>query len=456
MLSPEFQVPSPASRAQLEIWDRQHVWHAFTQMAEYQPLMIERAEGCTLYDIDGNGYLDGVSSLWCNVHGHRHPRLDAAICGQIDRVAHVTNLGASNPTTIQLARRLTEIAPRGLNRVFFSSDGACAVEAAIKMALQYWRQRSDPRPEKTLYAAFDAAYHGDTLGSVSVSGVDRFQAIFKPLLFDVLRLPCPSLAQALSHSLGRLESTLAEQHAQIAALVVEPLIQCAAGMMTHPPGFLRGVRELCSKYNLLLIADEVATGFGRTGRMFACQHEDVAPDILCLGKGLTAGYLPMAATLTTDEVWRAFLGKYAESKTFCHGHTYGGNPLAAAVALASLDIFEQQHVLENLQPKIARLTEHLTRLAELPNVGGVRQCGFIAGIELVRDKATREPFPWAEQRGFAVCAVAKRHGVLLRPLGDVIVIMPPLAVTTEELDRICAAVEAGIGTLMAGLPSRTA
>ena len=436
------------TRTELEHWDRKHVWHAFTQMAEYQPFIIERAEGCTLYDVDGNAYLDGVSSLWCNVHGHRHPKLDLAIREQLDRVSHLTNLGMSNPTTIRLAKRLTEIAPAGLNHVFFSSDGACAVEVAIKMALQYWRQPSDPKPEKTLYVAFDAAYHGDTLGSVSVSGVERFQAMFKPLLFDVVRLPRLSLAHSLSHSLALLESALAEHQPRIAALVVEPLIQCAAGMITHPPGFLRGARELCTKYDVLLIADEVATGFGRTGKMFACEHEGVTPDLMCLGKGLTAGYLPMAATMATDEIWNAFLGSYADSKSFFHGHTYGGNPLAAAVALASLDVFEEERVLENLQAKIARLQEQLAEITKLPHVGEVRQCGFIAGIELVRDKTTGEPFAWEAKRGFAVCEVAKRHGVLLRPLGNVVVIMPPLSVTMEQLDRICAAVEAGVGGLI--------
>ena len=433
-------------RSQLAAWDREHVWHAFTQMAEYEPFIVERAEGCTLYDIDGNAYLDGVSSLWCNVHGHRHPTLDAAIRDQLDRVAHVTNLGASNPTTIRLAKRLSEIAPTGLNHVFFSSDGACAVEVAIKMALQYWRQRPEPRPEKTRYLAFESAYHGDTLGSVSVSGVERFQAMFRPLLFDVLRLPRPvaSSSSPPDDSLKAAEAILAEHHQHIAALIIEPLIQCAAGMIIHPPGFLRGLRDLCSKYEVLLIADEVATGFGRTGKMFACEHEAVTPDFLCLGKGLTGGYLPMAATLTSDAIWNAFQGTYAESKIFCHGHTYGGNPLAAAAALASLDVFAEECVLKNLEPKIRRLSENLARIAKLPHVGEVRQCGFIAGVELVRDKQRLELYPFSEKRGFAVCDVSKRHGVLLRPLGNVIVIMPPLAVSVDELDRICLAAEIGI------------
>ncbi len=437
----------------LRDWDRTHVWHAFTQMAEYEPFIVERAEGCVLTDIDGNHYIDGVSSLWCNIHGHRHPKIDAAIRAQLDRVAHVTNLGSSNPTTIRLAKRLIEIAPPGLPHVFFSDDGATAVEVAIKMAFQYWRQRRDPRPQKTCYLALGDGYHGDTLGSVSVGGVERFQAMFRPLLFETLRLPAPDsyrtppgvaredLAQ---YHLEKLEQVLAEHHGRIAAMVLEPLIQAAAGMVVHPPGYLRGVRELTRKYDVLLIVDEVAVGFGRTGRMFACEHENVTPDLLCLAKGLTGGYLPMAATLATEEIWQAFLGTYAESKTFYHGHTYGGNPLGAAAALATLDVFEEERTLEQLVAKFARLGEHLARLARLPHVGDVRQRGLIAAVELVRDVASKEPYPWEERRGLRVCDHAFREGVWIRPLGSVIVIMPPLAISVEQLDRIAGAVERGI------------
>jgi len=438
---------------QLKAWDRDIVWHAFTQMAEYEPLIFERAEGCVLVDIDGRQYIDGVSSLWCNIHGHRHPRIDAAIRAQLDRVAHVTSLGASNPTTIKLARRLVDLAPPGLEHVFFSDDGATAVEVALKMAFQYWRQRRQPRPEKTCYLALGEAYHGDTLGSVSVGGVERFHAMFRPLLFEVLRVPAPDPYRTppdvtpenlLAHYLGEVERVLAEHHTRIAALVIEPLVQAAAGMIVHPRGYLRGIRDLTRKYDVLLIADEVAVGFGRTGKMFACEHEGVTPDLLCLAKGLTGGYLPLAATLATDEIWQAFLGAYAESKTFFHGHTYGGNPLGAAAALACLDVFEEEQTLENLPAKIARLAEHLERIGRLPHVGHVRQCGLMVGIELVRNVATKEPYPWAEQRGMRVCAHARRDGVWLRPLGNVIVLMPPLAVTLEQLDQIAGAVERGI------------
>lgn len=431
---------------QLKEWDRRHVWHAFTQMQDYEPFIFDRGAGCTLYDVDGNAYLDGVSSLWCNVHGHRHPTIDQAIRDQLDRVAHTTSLGCSNPTTIQLARKLVELAPAGLEHVFFSDSGATAVEVALKMAFQSWRQRRDPRPEKKLYVAFDDAYHGDTIGSVSVGGVARFHAMFEPLLFECLKLPAPlgeSPAEAQPH-LDRLESLLRDRHDEIAALVIEPLVQCAAGMRMHAPGYLAGARELTRRYDVLLIADEVAVGFGRTGTLFACEQEAVAPDFLCLGKGLTGGYLPVAATLATTEIWDSFLGRYDELKTFFHGHTFGGNPLGCAAALGALRVFEEERTLDHLPEKIERLTEHLARIAEQPHVGAVRQRGLIAGVEIVADKPTGEPFDWRERRGHAACRHALDHGVWLRPLGDVVVIMPPLAMSMEELDKVCRAAEAGV------------
>lgn len=452
----------PAHRAaepsldELKRWDREIVWHAFTQMAEYEPLLIEHAEGCRLIDVEGREYLDGVSSLWCNLHGHRHPRLDAAIRRQLEQVAHVTNLGMGNPTTARLAKKLVDLAPEGLSHVFFSDDGATAVEVALKMAFQYWRQSRgtgvSPAP-RTKYLAWENAYHGDTLGSVSVGGVARFHEMFRPLLFDVVRLPAPDTYRlppgvtrqtACEHYLQAMDGALAQHHQELAAVVIEPLMQCAAGMITHPPGFFRGVRELTCRYDVLLIADEVAVGMGRTGKMFACEQEGVTPDFLCLAKGLTGGYLPLAATLTTDDVWQAFLGTYEESRTFFHGHTYGGNPLGAAVALATLEVFDEEQTLAKIQPKIERLSQHLTRLAEHPHVGDVRQRGLIAGIELVRDKATQEPYRWEERRGIRVCQHALTEGVWLRPLGNVVVIMPPLAISLAELDRICLAVERGI------------
>lgn len=422
-------------------------------MAEHEPLLIVAGRGCTLIDADGREYLDGVSSLWCNVHGHRHPRLDEAIRRQLDQIAHTTLLGTACPVTVELARRLVEVAPPGLAHVFFSDNGASAVEVALKMAFQYWRQRQNPRPAKMKFVALGEAYHGDTLGSVSVGGVARFHAMFQPLLFDVLRLPAPDtyrlparIAQdsLLAHHLSALEKLLAENHEQIAAVVIEPLIQAAAGMLMHPPGYLLGVRELTARYEVLLIADEVAVGFGRTGTMFACEQEQVTPDLLCLAKGLTAGYLPMAATLATGEIWNAFLGEYAESKSFFHGHTYGGNPLAAAVALASLDIFRDEQVLRQLPEKVERLALRLKQLESHPHVGQVRQRGLIGAVELVQDRGGKTPFPWAERVGVRICQRARELGVLLRPLGNVLVIMPPLAISLSEIDRICDAVEHGV------------
>jgi len=444
---------SESSRQQLEQWDRTAVWHAFTQMAEYVPLIIERAEGNVLYDLDGRALIDGVSSLWCNVHGHRHPRIDAAMREQLDRIAHCTSLGMSNPSTIRLAQRLVEITPAGLDHVFFAGDGAAAIEVALKIAFQYWNQCPKPQPRKTKFVALGEAYHGDTIGAVSVGDIGQFHAMFQPLLFDVLRLPSPQMYRlpagttretAAAHYLAEMETLLAARHEEIAAVILEPLVQGAAGMTMQPPGYLRGVRELTQRYGVLLIADEVATGFGRTGTMFACEQEHVAPDLLCLGKGLTGGYLAMSATLATTEIFNAFLCRYDESKTLYHGHTYGGNPLAAAAALATLEVFEEENTLARIPEKVARLEEHLARIAQLPHVGDVRHRGLMCGIELVQDRAAKTPYDWKERRGMQACRVALERGVFLRPLGNVVVIMPPLSITLDELDQILLAAEAGI------------
>lgn len=433
-------------------WDRDHVWHAFTQMEEYEPLLIESGQGAWLVDTAGNRYLDGSASMWCNVHGHRHPRLDAALRDQLGKVAHTTNLGLSNPTTVALARRLVEVTPPGLEKVFFTGDGSSAIEAALKMAFQFWRQAEPPQTIRTRFVSIGEAYHGDTLGAIGVGGVDRFTAMFGPLTFEALRIPspggpCPHTgrpAPTLDESLATLERLLTEHRGTVAAVIMEPLVQAAGGILVHPPGFLHGVRELTTRHDVLLVLDEVAVGFGRTGTMFACERERVVPDILCLAKGLTAGYLPMAATLTTTRVWNAFLGAHADRRTFFHGHTYGGNPLAAALALESLAIFREERVLDSLPPKIARLQERVADLARLDHVGGVRQCGLIAGIDLVADKASLRPYPWQQQRGTRACLAARPYGALLRQLGDTVVIMPPLCITTDEIDLLAAAAAAGI------------
>ena len=454
----------------LRQWDRTVVWHAFSQMAEYNGLIVESAKGCWLTTIDGQRYLDGASSLWCNVHGHAHPKIDAAIIGQLQKVAHVTSLGMSHPTTIELAKRLVDLSPEGLEHVFFSSDGASAVEVAMKMAFQYWRQCSSPQPDRTTFLAVGNGYHGDTLGTCSVSGVSRFQAVFEPLLFPVLRGPCPDsyrfpaeafpnrakseLTRAGSagegpntlaqYYLDQYESILAQHASRIAAIIMEPLVQGAAGMIIHPPGFLSGLYQLSRKYDTLFIADEVAVGIGRTGKMFACEHESVTPDLLCIGKGLTGGYLPMSATLCNSRIWNAFLGNYSDSVAFFHGHTYGGNPLAAAAAQATFDIFDDEKTLEKLSSKIKRLAELLKPVADHPNVGDVRQSGFLAAIELVQDKATKQDFPWEDRRGAAVCREALKRGVWLRPLGNVIPIIPPLSINEQELELLIKAIVEGI------------
>ncbi len=398
-----------------------------------------------LYDTRGRRYLDGVSSLWCNVHGHRHPALDAAVRAQLDKVAHSTLLGLGHPTAIALARQLAELAPEGLTRVFFSDDGATAVEVALKMAFQYWRQKENPEPHRSRFLALSGAYHGDTLGSVSVGGIERFHAMFGPLLFPALRAPvphcyrCPLGLERTSCGvacLAEVERLLEAHPGEVAAIIVEPLVQGAAGMIVHPEGYLRGLRELSRQHGTLLIADEVAVGFGRTGTLFACEQEGVAPDFLCLAKGITGGYLPLAATLTTEEVYSAFYGTAAQGKTFHNGHTYAGNPLGAAVALASLRVFDEERTLERLQPKIARLSERLAEFATLPHVGDVRQRGLIAGVELVADRAGKTPFPCADQIGARVGLKARDFGLLIRPIGDVLVLMPPLSITIDQLDEM--------------------
>ena len=359
--------------------------------------MIESAEGAELIDTDGRRYLDGVSSLWCNVHGHRHPAIDEAVRDQLDRVAHSTMLGLSHPGAAELAARLVEIAPPGLTRVFYSDSGSTAVEIALKMAFQYWQQRGGQHVRKTSFICLDDAYHGDTIGSVSVGGIDLFHATFGPLLFDAHR--------ARPGDVDDLARLLATHEEEVAAVIVEPLVQGAAGMLTHPPGYLRAVRELCDRHGVLLICDEVATGFGRTGTMFACEQEGVAPDLLCVAKGLTGGYLPLAATLATERIYEAFLGAHSEYRTFFHGHTYTGNPLACAAAIASLDVFERERTLVRLQPKIRLLSELLA-----PGRSGCARCtrsasrGLMVGIDL----GEHDP----ELRlGHRVALEARRRGV---------------------------------------------
>ena len=441
----------PESHDELLALDRAHVWHPFTQMQvwpEDEPLIIERAEGNYLYDDRGRRYLDGVSSLWTNVHGHRRPEIDAAIRVQLDRVAHSTLLGLASEPSIRLARRLVEIAPQGLTRVFYSDSGSTAVEIAIKMAYQYWRLRG--RPEKHRFVGLAEGYHGDTIGAVSVGGIDLFHETFRGLLFPVERIPTPyayrwqGSGDCGAACLAAAEKLFREQGKEIAALVIEPVMQGAAGMIAQPPGFVAALRKLCDEHEVLLICDEVATGFGRTGTMFAVEQENVRPDLLCLAKGLTGGYLPLAATLATEEVYSAFLGTPAEKRTFFHGHTYTGNALACAAALASLDIFDHDRTLDRIQPVIAALSRQLEGIEALSHVGDIRQRGLMVGIELVADRATKREYDYGTRMGHQVCLAIRKRGILLRPLGNVVVLMPPLSVTASEAEWLVDATGAAI------------
>jgi adenosylmethionine-8-amino-7-oxononanoate aminotransferase len=433
--------------ATLVAWDHRHLWHPFTQMADWldeEPLVIAEAEGCMLVDTHGRRYLDGVSSLWCNVHGHRHPALDGALHAQVERVAHSTLLGLANEPSIELAHALTAVVPAGLTRVFYSDAGATAVEVALRMALQYHQLRGDRA--RTRFASLVEAYHGDTLGAVGVGFSETFHHFVAAAVQPAVRLTPPHVFRwqrgmapeaALAAALADAERTLAAHGPTLAAVIVEPLVQGAAGMWLHPPAYLQALHDLAHRHGTLLIADEVATGFGRTGRLFACEHAGITPDLLCLGKGITGGYLPLAATLATEELFAAFLGPYEEFRAFFHGHTYTGNPLACAVGRASLELFRSERTLERLGPKIGRLRERLEgEIGPLPHVGDVRQQGFMVGIELVADRARRAPYPPAARIGQRVVRAARARGVILRPLGNVIVLMPPLAIGGADLDRL--------------------
>jgi adenosylmethionine-8-amino-7-oxononanoate transaminase len=425
--------------------DKRYVWHPFTQMKEWleeEPLVIERAKGSWLYDSEGRKYLDGVSSLWVTVHGHNHPALNAAVARQLEKLDHSTLLGLANTPSIELAKELIRVAPKGLSKVFYSDSGSTAMEIALKLAYQYWRNLG--KPKKRHFVTFSEAYHGDTIGSVSLGGIGLFHKVYEKLLFPTLQIPTPygngSAAEG-ARALKALEALLKKRGGDIAALVMEPLVQGAAGMLKAPPGLLKACRRLTKKYGVLLICDEVATGFGRTGKMFACQQEGVSPDLMAVAKGLSGGILPLAATLASDEIYKGFLFPYADQKTFFHGHTYTGNPLACAAALENLRLFRREKTLQKLRPKIRQLARGLQSLAKHPHVKEVRQIGMMAGIELVKDKARNIPYAWEEKIGVRVCRLARDYGVILRPLGPVIVLMPPLGITPAELTKLLSVTE---------------
>jgi len=428
--------------------DKKYIWHPFTPMRLWQqdePLVIQRGQGVYLYDTDGKRYIDGVSSLWCNIHGHCHEYINNAVRAQLDKIAHSSLLGLASESSIRLAQSLIEIAPKGLSKVFYSDSGATAVEIAIKMAFQYQRNIGNSKKDKFL--ALKESYHGDTIGSVSVGGIGLFHRIFGPLTFPAFFCDSPhpyrfkgSDDQCKEHCLAAMDKLLAEHQEEIAAIVVEPLVQGAAGIIVHPKGFLRGVDELSRKYGVLLIADEVATGFGRTGSMFACEQENVTPDIFCCAKGLTGGYLPLAATLVKEHIYEAFLAEPISDTTFYHGHTYTGNALGCAAARASLELFSREDTLGQLPGKIALLEKTLRQISSLDMVGDVRNCGMMAGVELVEDKTSGRSFDPSRRIGAKLCQRMRDKGVILRPLSDVIVIMPPLAITQEQLTELLAVV----------------
>ena len=429
----------------LAAWDKRYLWHPFTQMQDWlaaEPVIIARGEGCYLIDVDGNRYIDGVASMWTNVHGHNHPELNTALKTQVDQVAHSTLLGYSNIPAIELAKKLVELTPIGLNKVFYSDNGSTAVEIAVKMAYQYWQHKGEP--QRKLFVHFDKAYHGDTIGAMSVGGIDSFHTTFDSLLFKGIRVLAPETYRSGTTNdsaiktqwLNAVENAFSEHSGQIAGIILEPLIQGAGGMLLSPRGFLKELSALAKRSKTLLIVDEVMTGFGRTGKMWACEHEAVTPDLLCTAKGLAAGYLPLAATLTTDEIYNAFLGEYGDLKTFFHGHTFTGNPLACAVALENIAIFEREDLLSQLQPTIEHFNNRLQEFYRLAHVGDVRVCGLAAGIDLMENPDTHTPYPFVEKVGIRVCKEALIRGALLRPLVNTIVLMPPLQISISELDAL--------------------
>jgi adenosylmethionine-8-amino-7-oxononanoate aminotransferase len=434
------------SYEQLEQWDKEYVWHPFTQMKTYvqeHPLIIERGNGSYLFDVNGNKYLDGYASLWVNVHGHNDPELNEALHMQIETIAHSTLLGSANVPSILLAKKLIELWP-GLSKVFYSDTGAAAVEIALKMAYQYWKNIDPVKyAKKNKFVSLKEAYHGDTVGAVSVGGMDLYHRIFKPLLFERMEVPSPYVyrmdeygdeEEIVSYCLQQLEDVLARHHEEIAGMIVEPLVQGAAGIITHPKGFLKGVETLCRQYGVLLICDEVAVGFGRTGTLFACEQEDVHPDIVCLGKGITGGYLPLAATLTTEDVYAAFLGDVDEDKTFYHGHTYTGNQLSCSVALKNIELIEKRQLVENVRKKAEMLAKKLEMLYEIPIVGDIRQKGLMVGIEIVQDRNTKQIFPRSEMIEHRIILEARKRGLIVRPLGPVITFIPVLAMAEDQIE----------------------
>jgi len=434
--------------------DLRHVWHPCTQMKDHEtvPMIPLRAgSGVWLEDFAGRRYLDGISSWWVNLFGHANPTINAAVREQLDRLEHVIFAGFTHPPAVTLAEELTRIAPAGLNRCFFADNGSAAVEVAVKMSFHFWRNSGQPR--KTRFITLSNSYHGETLGALAVGNVDLYKSIYRPLLMDVITVPSPdsfernagvSESQHAELMFGLMETALEQNHAEVAAVIVEPLVQCAGGMRMYDASYLKLLRAACDKYGVHLIADEIAVGFGRTGTMFACEQAGIRPDYLCLSKGLTGGYLPLSVVLTTDTVYDAFYDEYIKLNAFLHSHSYTGNPLACAAANATLALFREQPVLERNRATAARMAAAVEHLRDHPHVADIRQRGMILAIELVRDKARRTPFPWQERRGLRIYRHALERGVLLRPLGTTIYFMPPYIIEPEEIQLLARVAAEGV------------
>lgn len=444
----------------LEDKDLQYIWHPCSQMKDYEelpPIVIDHGKGIFLYDIYGNEYLDVVSSWWCNLLGHCHPVINQSIKDQLDQLEHVIFANFSHRPAIELCEQLSEVIPEGLTKFNFSDNGSASVECALKMAFQYQYQTG--HPEKKRFFCLSDGYHGETIGALSVGTLDLYAQIYQPMLIDTIRIPAPDCyrcpygqcrdccqAECFKHA----EDAFAQYAHECCAMIVEPLLQGSAGMRMYPPVYLKKLRQLCDHYGVLLIADEIATGFGRTGKMFACDHAGISPDLMCISKGLTGGYLPMAITITTQKVFDAFYADYREGKAFLHSHTYSGNPLGCTAALAVQKVLREGRVLEHAQRRAPRLTAALNRhFADRPYVGEIRHLGLIHAIELVQDKETKTPFDSRLRTGYQIYKIALQHGLLLRPLGDVLYFNPPLVISEPEIDlaveRCAAAVDEFFG-----------
>jgi len=444
----------PSSAAALAARDLRVVWHPCTQMKDHEtePLIaVKRGEGAWLEDFDGRRYLDAVSSWWVNLFGHANPRINAAVTEQLQRLEHVIFAGFTHEPAVRLCESLVSLTPEGLTRCFLADNGSAAVEVAIKMSFHYWRNRGQAR--KTRFITLANSYHGETLGALAVGNVELYKDLYKPLLMDVFTAPSPDCYHRSpgetweAYSLRQFDSMerLLDEHAdEVAAVIVEPLVQCAGGMRMYHPSYLTRLREACDRHGVHLIADEIAVGFGRTGTLFACEQAPIAPDFLCVSKGLTGGYLPLSAVLTTENVYAAFYDDYAKLTAFLHSHSYTGNPLACAAALATLDIFESDEVIARNVRKAGYLGDRARQLADHPHVAEVRQCGMIVAVEFAKNVRTREPYPWTERRGRRINQYALEHGVLLRPIGDVVYFMPPYIVTEAEMDLMVRVAAEGI------------